>query len=69
MDQKHEIPFDESKNDINPKIGSGFKGKRQKGNKFYQKIHGIGAPKYITTNRNGLQKDKYVAARSKNKSK
>ena len=37
MNQRHETPSDESENDIIPKIGSGFKGKRRKGVRFQPK--------------------------------
>ena len=69
MNQRHETPSDESENNINPKIGSGFKGKRRKGVRFEAKRRRrIGAPKCITTPIKSHPKDKYIAVRNKDES-
>ena len=69
MNQRQETPSDESKNNINPKIGSGFKGKRQKAARFRaRRRRRIDAPKYITTPINTHPKEKYIAVRNKDES-
>ena len=69
MNQRQEPPSDESENNINPKVGSGFKGKRQEAARFWaRRRHSIGTPKCITTPINTYTKEKYIAVRNKDKS-
>ena len=70
MNQRHETPSDKSESNINPKTGGGFKGKKQKGVRFWaRRTCSIGPPKHITTHINSRPKDKYVSVRNKDESK
>ena len=68
MNQRQETTSDELENDINPKIGGGFKGKRRKDVRFEAKSrHCIGVPKCIA-HIDCHPKEKYIAVRNKNES-